>query len=64
MKAVKITHDLDKEALKAWVKADVDYTFMDDNTFMNIGPVKVTMLRNARITALAYESIDIEQPDK
>jgi hypothetical protein len=61
MKAVKITHDLDKDALKAWVKADVDYTFKDDNTFMNIGPVKVTMLRNARITAQAYEYIDIDR---
>ncbi|PWN71380.1 hypothetical protein C1631_001790 [Chryseobacterium phosphatilyticum] len=60
-KAVKITHDLDKEAMKAWVKADVDYTFTGDNTFMTIGPVKVTMLKNARILAQANESIDIDK---
>ncbi|MCF0075659.1 hypothetical protein LZD49_34625 [Dyadobacter sp. CY261] len=64
MKAVKITHDLDKEALKAWVRADVNYTFAEDNTFMNIGPVKVTMLRNAVITAQAYESLDIDRNRK
>ena len=60
-KAVKISHDLDKVALKAWVKADVDYTFTSNNTFMAIGPLTVTMLKNARIIAQASESIDIER---
>ncbi|WP_343322063.1 hypothetical protein [Sphingobacterium multivorum] len=60
-KAVKVESKVDEKAMKAWVKADLDYTFTDDNTLMSIGPLKVRMLRNARIVAHAYEAYDIDQ---
>lgn len=63
-KAVKVESKVDEKAMKAWVKADLDYTFTDDNTLMSIGPLKVRMLRNAKIEAHAYESIDIDRHRK
>lgn len=63
-KAVKVESKVDEKAMKAWVKADLDYTFTDDNTLMSIGPLKVRMLRNAKIEAHAYESIDIDRQRK
>lgn len=63
-KAVKVESKVDEKAMKAWVKADLDYTFTDDNTLMSIGPLKVRMLRNAKIEGHAYESIDIDRQRK
>lgn len=63
-KAVKVESKVDDKAMKAWVKADLNYTFTGDNTLMSIGPLKVRMLKNARIEAHAYESIDIDKQRK
>lgn len=60
-KAVKVESKVDEKAMKAWVKADLNYTFTEDNTLMSIGPLKIRMLKNAKLEAHAYESIDIDK---
>lgn len=58
---IKVRHGVDKESMRAWVKADIDnYLLATQATVFAIGPVKVRVL-NARLDAHVSMEVDIDR---
>jgi hypothetical protein len=60
-KVIKVRHGVEKEAMRAWVKADIDdYLLSDNATVFAIGPIKIRVL-NAHLDAHVSMELDIDR---